>query len=324
MDPKTGNNTSHYFITANVLNAKEILSGEKPSSELGIKALNDKVIQINLEKPTPYFLNLMSIKTFFPLPQKVVEKYGDKWTRPENIVTNGAYILTKWVPNEYVEVVRNDKYWNDNKTIINKVTYLGLSSQSAELTRFQSGEIDMTNRVQLEYYQKLMKENPELIKAQPLLGTYLYSFNTKQKPFNDVRVRKALSMAVNRDILVEKVTAQGEPAAYSLVPSTIPNYESSLPEFSSLSQKARMEDAMQLLAQAGFDKQNPLQFTLTYNTSENHKKIALALASMWKPLGVKVELQNMEWQSYVASKGTEIPSLRVLRRSQSTQSHLVY
>ena len=304
VDPKTGNNTSHYFITANVLNAKEILSGEKPSSELGIKALNDKVIQINLEKPTPYFLNLMSIKTFFPLPQKVVEKYGDKWTRPENIVTNGAYILTKWVPNEYVEVVRNDKYWNDTKTIINKVTYLGLSSQSAELTRFQSGEIDMTNRVQLEYYQKLMKENPELIKAQPLLGTYLYSFNTKQKPFNDVRVRKALSMAVNRDILVEKVTAQGEPAAYSLVPSTIPNYESSLPEFSSLSQKARMEDAMQLLAQAGFDKQNPLQFTLTYNTSENHKKIALALASMWKPLGVKVELQNMEWQSYVASKGT--------------------
>lgn len=303
VDPKTGNNTGHYFTTANIMNAKEIVNGEKLSSELGIKAINDKTIQINLEKPTPYFLSLMSIKTFFPVPQAVVEKYGETWTRPEHIVTNGAYKLVKWVPNEYVEVERNPQYWNDKKTIINKVTYLGLSSQSAELTRFQAGEIDMTNRVQLEYYQKLMKENPKQIKAQALLGTYLYSFNIKQKPFDDVRVRKALSMAVDRDILVEKITAQGEPAAYSLVPPTIPGYQSALPNFAQLDQTQRVEQAVNLLKEAGYGTDNPLNFTLTYNTSENHKKIALALASMWKPLGVKVELQNMEWQSYVASKG---------------------
>ncbi|WP_105901289.1 peptide ABC transporter substrate-binding protein [Vibrio gangliei] len=303
VDPNTGNNTGHYFTTANIVNAEAILKGDKPASSLGIKALDDKTVEIQLAKPTPYFLSLMSIKTFFPLPKKVVEKFGDQWTRPENIVTNGAYKLVKWVPNEYVEVARNPQYWNNDKTVINKVTYLGLESQAAELARFQAGEIDMTNRVQLEYYQKLIKENPAQIKAQPLLGTYLYSFNIKQKPFDDVRVRQALSMAVDRDILVEKITGQGEPAAYSLVPPTIPDYQSALPEFAKLDQKQRMEKAAALLKEAGYDQQHPLSFTLTYNTSENHKKIALALASMWKPLGVKVELRNMEWQAYVASKG---------------------
>ncbi|WP_086981109.1 peptide ABC transporter substrate-binding protein [Vibrio aphrogenes] len=302
VDPKTGNNTGHYFTTANIENAGAILKGEKPSSALGIKAVDAKTLQVKLEKPTPYFFSLMSIKTFFPLPQKVVEKHGSHWTRPENMVTNGAYSLVKWVPNEYVEVVRNPHYWDNEHTVINKVTYLGLASQAAELARFQAGEIDMTNRVQLDYYQKLLKENPDQIKAQPLLGTYLYSFNTKHKPFDDVRVRQALSMAVDRDILVEKITGQGEPAAYSLVPETIPDYQLAMPDFFKLTSKQRMQKATELLKAAGFDQQHPLSFTLTYNTSENHKKIALALASMWKPLGVKVELRNMEWQGYVASK----------------------
>lgn len=303
VSPKTGNNTGFVFSTANIVNASEILSGDKAPSELGIKALDERTVEISLSKPTPYFMSLMSIKTLFPLPAKLVQEKGDQWTRAENIATNGAYTLSKWVPNEYVEVERNPNYWDDTSTVINKVTYLGLSSQNAELIRYQAGEIDMTNRVQLEYYQKLIQESPEQIKAQALLGSYVYSFNTRQAPFDDVRVRQALSMAVNREILVEKVTGQGEPEAYSVTPNNIPDYTAPLSEFNSLDSTQRLTKAKTLLADAGYNKSNPLKFTLTYNTSENHKKIAIAIASMWKPLGVKVELENMEWKAYVAAKG---------------------
>lgn len=302
VNPKTGNSTGHYFVTANILNAEAIQKGETPPQQLGIKALDEKTLEIKLEKPTPYLLSLMSVKTFFPLPQATVEKYGDAWTKPENIVTNGAYKLVKWVPNEYVEVARNSKYWENSETIINKVTYLGLNSQNAELMRYQAGEIDMTNRVQLEQYQRYMKDSPEQVKAQALLGSYVYSFNTKQPPFDDERVRQALSMAVDRDILVEKITGQGEPKAFSAVPTTIPAYKAPTPMFAQMSRDQSLEKAKQLLADAGYNENHPLAFTLTYNTSENHKKIALAIASMWKPLGVKVELQNMEWKAYVSAK----------------------
>ncbi|HAS25948.1 MAG TPA: peptide ABC transporter substrate-binding protein, partial [Vibrio sp.] len=304
VSPKTGNNMGFVFSTANIVNASEILSGDKAPSELGIKALDERTVEISLSKPTPYFMSLMSIKTFFPLPAKLVQEKGDQWTRAGNIATNGAYTLSKWVPNEYVEVERNPNYWDDTSTVINKVTYLGLSSQNAELIRYQAGEIDMTNRVQLEYYQKLIQESPEQIKAQALLGSYVYSFNTRQAPFDDVRVRQALSMAVNREILVEKVTGQGEPEAYSVTPNNIPDYTAPLSEFNSLDSTQRLTKAKTLLADAGYNESNPLKFTLTYNTSENHKKIAIAIASMWKPLGVKVELENMEWKAYVAAKGS--------------------
>jgi oligopeptide transport system substrate-binding protein len=304
VNPKTGNNTSFVFKTANVVNAEEIIAGDKAPSELGIKALNPLTVEISLSKPTPYFMSLMSIKTFFPVPSELVKEKGDRWTRAENIATNGAYTLSEWVPNEYVKVERNPKYWDNSSTVINGVTYLGLSSQNAELIRYQSGEIDMTNRVQLEYYQKLIKESPEQIKAQALLGSYVYSFNTRQAPFDNVKVRQALSMAVNREILVDKITGQGEPEAYSVTPSNIPNYQAPKADFKQLDANQRLSKAKQLLQEAGYTEDNPLEFTLTYNTSENHKKIALAIASMWKPLGVKVELENMEWKAYVAAKSS--------------------
>ncbi|MDK9736268.1 peptide ABC transporter substrate-binding protein [Vibrio sp. D404a] len=304
VNPTTGNNTSFVFKTANVLNAEEIIAGNKAPSELGIKALDPLTVEITLSKPTPYFMSLMSIKTFFPVPSQLVKEKGERWTRPENITTNGAYTLSEWVPNEYVKVERNPKYWDNDATVINGVTYLGLSSQNAELIRYQSGEIDMTNRVQLEYYQKLIQENPEQIKAQALLGSYVYSFNTRQAPFDNVNVRQALSMAVNREILVDKITGQGEPEAYSVTPNNIPNYQAPTSEFKQLDTNQRLKQAKQLLNEAGYDQNNPLTFKLTYNTSENHKKIALAIASMWKPLGVKVELENMEWKAYVAAKSS--------------------
>lgn len=302
VEKSTGNNTGFNLVTANITNAQEILKGEKPASELGVKALNLHQLQVTLSRPTPYFLSLMSIKTFFPVPAHVVSQYGDLWTRADHFVSNGAYILKEWVPNERVEVTRNPYYRDDASTVINNVTYLALSSQSAELMRYQAGEVHMTNRVQLEYYQKLLKDSPEEIKSLRLLGSYVYAFNTRQPPFDNADVRRALSMAIDRDVLVQKVTGQGEPEAFSVVPDIIPNYQNFTPAFKSQSHDERMSEAKVLLAKAGYSKSHPLNVTLTYNTSENHKKLALAIASMWKSLDVSVKLENMEWNAYLAAK----------------------
>lgn len=302
VDNKTGNATGINIKTANVLNADAILAGEKAPDTLGIQAPDDRTLIVTLSQSTPYFISMMSIKTFFPVPRTTVEKYGDSWTRAAHFVSNGAYVLKQWVPNEKVEVERNRHYRDNDKTVIDGVTYLALSSQNAELTRYQAGEIHMTNRVQLEYYQKLIKESPEQIQALRLLGSYVYAFNTRTVPFDNADVRRALSMVIDRDLLVDKVTGQGEPAAYSVVPDIIAGYAAALPSFTELDRKERLTQAQALLAKAGFGKDKPLTLTLTYNTSENHKKIALAIASMWKQLGVKVELNNMEWNAYLAAK----------------------
>ncbi|UXI02842.1 peptide ABC transporter substrate-binding protein [Photobacterium sp. TY1-4] len=304
VDPSTGNTTSFYFQTANVLNAEAIIAGEKPASTLGVQAPDDGTLVITLARPTPYFLSLMSIKTFFPVPRAVVEQYGDAWTRAEHFVSNGAYVLKQWVPNEKVEVVRNPHYRDNETTVIDGVTYLALSSQNAELTRYRAGEIDMTNRVQLEYYQKLKQTNPEQIKALRLLGSYVYAFNTRVAPFDNPDIRRALNLVIDRQLLVEKVTGQGEPPAYSVVPDIIPGYQAPEPAFASQSRPEKLAQARELLSKAGYSQAKPLTVKLTYNTSENHKKIALAIASMWKQLGVKVELENMEWNAYLAAKST--------------------
>ncbi|UJF20043.1 peptide ABC transporter substrate-binding protein [Vibrio sp. SS-MA-C1-2] len=302
VDPNTGNSTSYYFTSANVLNADQIIAGKMSADQLGIRAVDNKTVEVKLSKPTPYFISLMSVKTFVPLPQHQIEKFGDSWTKSGNIVTNGAFILSKWVANEYVEVVRNPNYWDNKNTVLNRVTYLGLESQNAELTRYQAGEVDMTNRVQLEQYQRLLKDDPSQIKSLSLLGSYLYSFNTTEPPFDNQAVRQALTMSVDRDILVHKITGQGELPAVTAVPTIIPSYQNPTPHYTELSKQQRLEKAKALLTQAGYSDENPLEFTLNYNTSENHKKIAIVLAAMWKPLGVKVHLENMEWNAYVSAK----------------------
>lgn len=302
VDPSTGNSTGFNLTTANVLNAQAVLSGATDVSQLGVAAPDAHTFVVTLTQPTPHFLSMMSIKTFAPVPKHKVEKFGENWTRPEHIVTSGAYTLKRWVPNEYVDVTKNPRYYDAEHTYIDGVRYLALSSQNAEFVRFMSGEIDMTNRVQLEYYQKLSKDNPNLIRSLRLLGAYVYDFNTQRAPFDNPDVRRALSMMIDRDTLVEKVTGQGEPPAYSVVPDIIPDYRAAQPEFASWDTTQRIETARALLKEAGYDDKHPLKITLTYNTSENHKRIALAIASMWKPLGVKVELNNMEWNAYLNAK----------------------
>jgi oligopeptide transport system substrate-binding protein len=240
-----------------------------------------------------------------PVPQKVVEKYGTKWTKPENIVGNGAYKLQKWVVNERIVLVKNEHYYNKDKVQIEKVTFLPIPEASTELNRYKAGEIDYMYELPKNKYKSLMKTIPNEVKILGRVGTYYYYMNMKKKPFDDIRIRKALSYAVNRDILANKVLGTGEKPAYTFVPEIVSGYALELPAYAKLTQKQREVEAKKMLNEAGFNKSNPLKFELLYNTSEQHKRNALAIASMWKRAfdgAVIVTLKNQEWKTYLSDK----------------------
>lgn len=300
VDPKTGSNYASYLDLMNVQNAQAIIDGKAKPETLGIKAIEEFTLQVTLNKPTPYFLKTLTYPSTFPAPQKVIEKYGRDWVKPENIVSNGAFKLEKWIPNEKITLVRNNNYWDQSSIILEKVHYLMISSQQAAYNRYRAGELDYGVFPE-NLYTKIKKESPSALVNDPLLGTYYYGFNTTKKPFNDVRVRQALSLAVDRDIIVDKVLGQGQLPAYSFVPPYTDGFVHQSPAQSMLTQKERIKKAQDLLSQAGYGPKNPLRFELVYNTSESHKKIAVAVANMWKQsLGVRVILNNMEWKTMLS------------------------
>ncbi|MBL0625738.1 ABC transporter substrate-binding protein [Aeromonas jandaei] len=302
VDPKTASPYSWYLEIPTIVNASEIIAGKKPADSLGVKAVDDYTFEVQLEKAIPYFVSMLSHTTTYPVPKKVVEKFGDKWTQPGNMVGNGAYVLKEWVVNERIGVERNKNYWNNAKTVIDKVTYLPIQSTNAELNRFLAGEIDMTWNVPIERFKQLKKDYPADLKVEGLVSTYYYQFNTKKKPFDDVRVRTALSYAVNRDVIADKVMGQGQRPAYGLTPDYVDGFKPVVADWSKMTQADRDAKAKALLQEAGFDTSKPLKFELLYNTDDNHKKVAVAVASMWKKLGVQVSLVNQEWKTYLETK----------------------
>ncbi|MBD2784034.1 oligopeptide ABC transporter substrate-binding protein OppA [Xenorhabdus sp. DI] len=297
IDPNTVSPYGSYLENAAVMNANDVLTGKKKPEELGIKALDDFTVEVKLDKPIGYFLQMLVHPAMFPISEKAVKKHGDKWTRPEVFVGSGPFKLSEWVVNEKIVGVRNPQYWDDKNTVINKVTYLPLSSEKADLNRYLAGEIDITNTIAAESFPSLKKSLPDQVHISPKATVYFYEFNNKKPPFNDVRVRQALSLSVDRDIIVDKILGQGQLSAYTMLTPNIGGFNFEQPDYALWTQAQRIAKAKALLNEAGFNQNNPLTFNLLYNTQEGHKKIAIAVASMWKKnLGVNAVLQNQEWK----------------------------
>ncbi|EAS4984948.1 oligopeptide ABC transporter substrate-binding protein OppA [Salmonella enterica] len=303
-DPNTASPYASYLQYGHIAYIDDIIAGKKPATDLGVKALDDHTFEVTLSEPVPYFYKLLVHPSVSPVPKSAVEKFGDKWTQPANIVTNGAYKLKNWVVNERIVLERNPQYWDNDKTVINQVTYLPISSEVTDVNRYRSGEIDMTyNNMPIELFQKLKKEIPNEVRVDPYLCTYYYEINNQKAPFNDVRVRTALKLALDRDIIVNKVKNQGDLPAYSYTPPYTDGAKLVEPEWFKWSQEKRNEEAKKLLAEAGFTADKPLTFDLLYNTSDLHKKLAIAVASIWKKnLGANVKLENQEWKTFLDTR----------------------
>ncbi|MGF1686208.1 ABC transporter substrate-binding protein [Photobacterium japonica] len=302
-DPKTGSPYASYLEMTTMKNAGDIILGKQAPDSLGVIAVDNHTLKVELEKPLPYF-DAMTVHTSMkPVNQKVVEKYGDKWTSPATYVGNGAFQLDKWVVNERIVLKPNTHYWDNEKTVLTQVSFLPIENQVAAMNRFLAGEIDMTYEMPNEHFKRLVKQHAESVKVTPYLCSYYYEFNTAKAPFNDERVRQALSYAIDRDVIAKFIVGKGETPAYNFTPLATNGLDVEMPDYAKLSQKERVAKAQALLEAAGYGKDKPLQFDLLYNTSENHKKIAVAIASMWKKaLGVTATLENQEWKSYLDSK----------------------
>jgi oligopeptide transport system substrate-binding protein len=303
VDPATASPYSWYLEMTTMENAADIIAAKKDKSTLGVKAIDANTLEIKLEQAVPYFVQMMGHTTVKPVHRATIEAFGDQWTKPENFVGNGAYVPETWVINERLVLKRSPNYWDNAKTVIDQVTYLPIENQNADMNRFLAGEVDMTYEVPVEQFKRLQKEHPESVTVTGNLCSYYYGFNNERAPFNDVKVRKALAYAIDRDVIANAIMGQGEKPAYFLTPEIVNGFKPEQPDYAKMTQKERVAKAKELLVEAGFDKSNPLSFTLLYNTSENHKKVATAIQSMWKQaLGVNVSLENQEWKTYLDTR----------------------
>ena len=272
-------------------------------SEVGVKALDTQTLQVTLNERTPYFLQLMDHYSTFAVHRATLEKFGKTsdrytpWTRVENMVSNGAFRLKKWQLNRRIELEKSDTYWDRDKVKLNGIVYYPTENVVSEERMFRVGQLHYTNSVPLGKIPvyKAMTNSPYV--QAPYLGTYYYLINTLTPPTDDIRVRQALSMAVDRDKLNKTVMKDTTTSAYSITPpDTLGYYPPDLFGYD-------VSRARELLAEAGYPNGEGWPgLELTYNTSEDHRKVAVALQQMWKDaLNIEITLTNQEWKVYLDS-----------------------
>lgn len=271
------------------------------AAQVGVRALDELTLQVELEDPLPYFLDLVSFYTAMPVPRHVIEKLEregrnpDLWTRPEHIVSNGAFVLAEWKFRQSMLLRKNVRYWDAARVKPARVRLSMVESNNTTLNLYEAGELDYIGNSALpaEFIDHLASYRD--FQRGPYLGTYFLWVNTRAAPLDDVRVREALSLAVDRDSLVRFVTRGGQDPTADLVPDGVAGYRG-------LGRSRFDPDrARRLLREAGYGPDRPLpEIVFRYNTSEGHKQIAEALQQMWKQhLGADVTIENQEWKVYL-------------------------
>ena len=282
----------------NVVNAEAIVAGEMDPAELGVAAADERTLVISLIRPTPYLLSLLTHPSTFPVHRGSVEQHGAQFARAGKLLSNGAYVLADWEPGAIIELHRNTFYWNDAETSIDVVRHHVVTQEMAEFNRYRAGELHVTSTVPPENFEQIRAEYGDQLHVAPTLGIYYYGFNMIRPPFADhPELRQALSMAIDREVLVEAIIGRGEAPAYSWVPPGIHNYDPVQLPYARLSQPERNAIAQSLYRKAGYGGDNPLRFELRYNTSDTQQRIALAVQAMWrKVLGAEAMAVNVEFQ----------------------------
>jgi len=296
VDPLTA---SQYAQVVDVIrNAPEIIAGRKPVAELGVAAPDQNTVVITLSTPAPYLPGLMAHPSTAPLHRPSLEKLGERFTRPGEQVSNGAFVLEEWLQGSYIRAARNTHYWNNAANKIDLVKFLQIADENAELRAYRSGEMHFTAVVPRGQFGWIEQNLSKELHISPQLTIYYYGFNLDRALFKDPRIRKALSMVIDRERLASSVLRVGELPAYGWVPPGVFNYTAQSAGYAQTPIAERIASARKLLAEAGYSRDKPLRFELRYNTGEVHAKVAVAVASMWKEaLGVEAQLTAVEFKS---------------------------
>lgn len=280
-------------------NAQAVNSGEMPPEAVGVVALDDRTLQIRLEFPAPYLPGLLTHYTTFPVPRHVVEQYGDQWIQPQNIQVNGPYRLVQWSTNNFVHVVRNESFYDNDGVCIDEVFYYPTVDAAAGVRRVQNGELHVNNEFPGQHIDRLRRDMGEYVRVHPFMGTVYFSLNNDFEPFADPRVRNALGMAINREFLAEEIYRDGRSAAYSLVPPGVSNYAGGVEaEWADWPMETRRERARELLMEAGYGPDNPLEFEYTHRSTGDNPRIAPVVQQDWESIAdwVNVGIIQIETQ----------------------------
>lgn len=273
----------------------------KDFREVGAKALDDFTLQLTLHSPTPYFLSLIMHNSWFPVHLPTIRKHGsvtdraNRWSLPENFVGNGAFKLAEWKINSHVRVVKNSNHWDAANVKLREIYFYPTENQDAEERAFRAGMLHISKDVPQMKIEVYKKNRPEVYRGEPILTTYFYRVNVTKPPLNDKRVRKALALAIDRDLIVRRVTRGGQVPAFHFTPPGIQGY----------APRARFsggaEEARRLLAEAGYpDGKGFPAVNILFNTHEGHKAVAEAIQQMWaKELNIPVTLRNEEWKVFL-------------------------
>lgn len=300
VDPKTA---SEYATTFGIFlqNGKEIVAGKMPTTELGVKALDKYTLEIKTPYPVGFMPELVFNLQLGPIHKATVEKFGKEWTKPANIVSNGAFILSSWDVNSKIVLTKSPTYWDAKNVQLTKFTYLAVEDGNADVKLYESGENDFVYQLPPGTYEKYKAQYPNDIRNSPMLGLRYYSFLNTDPVLKDIRVRKALSLVIDRDILSQRVTADGQVPAYGVLVKGVAGGDVTSYDWATWPMDKRVAEAKKLLTEAGVGAGTKLKFA--YNTSDYHKKMAIFAASEWKTkLGIEVELEAMEFKVLIKKR----------------------
>lgn len=302
VDPATGSNYSQ--ILSPILHADAIIAGQLPASHLGVQALAPLRLRIELKEPTPYFIGQLAHASSYPIHTPSLHAHGDQFARPGRLVSNGAYRLRDWVIQSHIELERNPHYWNDAQTRIDRVRFVTTEDLNSEFKRYRAGELDWTEQIPANQAGWIRANLPDEFSVHPYLGVYYYGFNLTRPPFKDSpKLRLALALAIDREIIARKVLASGEMPAYNWVPPGVQDYTPAVPAWAGMTRAERLALARRLYAEAGYSADAPLHVEIRYNTHEDHRRIAIVVAAMWKQwLGVDARLLNEEWKVFLQNR----------------------
>ncbi|MDF3056479.1 MAG: transporter substrate-binding protein [Rariglobus sp.] len=275
-------------------------------SQVGVHALDDRNLQLSLTDPAPFLLEAIKHNAWFPVHLPTLAKFGGihrkgtPWTRPGHLVGNGPFVLTEWRPNQRIVVRRSPTYWDRDNVKLDQIELHAIENQETEERMFRTGKLDYAYGLPLSKIEVYRREHPDVYRQEILLSTYFYRFNVTRPPFNDVRVRRALALAIDREAIVKNVTRAGQQPAYNITPPSArfaarTTLDAGLPD-----QPARIAEARRLLAEAGYpDGKNFPTAELLYNTSDGHRAIAEAIQQMWRVnLGINITIKNEEWKVF--------------------------
>ena len=296
LDPKTAASLAHFMYP--VRNAAAVNAGAALPTALGVRAEAPRKLVVELEQPFPFFAERLIYPTGYPVPAHAIEDLGADWVKPGKMVSNGAFILEDWQPHAHVALRRNPHFHDADSVTLEGVRYLPTADSHAAFNRYRAGEIDAIGDFPSGEMDWVRRNLADHLRLTPLASIMYLVFNVTRPPFDDARVREALGLALDRELLTGRVLRSDEVPSVALVPPMVPGYQSAVPAMGD--RAARLARARSLLDDAGHGPGNPLAVTLRYISGDESKRVQVAIAAMWKDIGVATTLHHTELKSHFA------------------------